>query len=663
MEIVLDNPYQHFYAQHRADVLEDKAEGDVELDEYATIEADPVFIQKTIKEQIKAAKRKAKEANADPWVSKAMEYDPAFMIDPINDYYLKMIPESLQKSLTHDQLMEFVSLQDPITWAERNLSQKHGGWKPRVSKKGFPYQAQMIRCTSKRIVSRAGRRIGKSASIVVRILHKMFTFVSDDKAPVYNIVIFTPNQAQIDLIFKMMELFIDGNEKLLSMIKDGKIPTRKSPYHMLELTNGATVKGFVSGSTAIRGQAANLLVIDEGSFLTTDDTDAVVSLLAENEDVEFWVSSTPKGLKDYFYDRVMDPKYVSFYFPTDKYHPNWSHAMESEFRSQLTDAGFRHEVLADFSADGEGVFQHQFVSRAMTEYKYEEQKRTQGWIYGMGVDWNDTENGSQILVVGYDRARQKYRVVDRSSVSVDGWTQLSAVQKVAELNRKWHCSFIYVDNGFGATQVELLHEKGMKAPPKSIDKKLLNAKSINFSSTLIIRDPWTKKKTKKPVKPYMVNNSVRVLEGDHIELSEDDTLLKKQMEGYIIDRITPAGMPVYGHDKKVGDHVLDALMLALLGFHMEMSSLAKPRLGGGLGVLEHGELSLVEQQSVADQLLQRDKLKEKKEYDDAWAGVNKGPQNSENLVSRRAKADIRATRSSRIRAIKNNREPRKRRAF
>lgn len=618
---ILKNPYQYYYEEIRAEDLSKSETADPEFDEYTNIDADPRYIQKIFNKQIKEAEKRAKDSNDGKWVPKAMRQDPAFMLDPVKDYYLPRIPLALRKTLSEDQLMEFVALEDPITWAQRSLSQKHGGWKARVSRKGFPYQSQMIRCQSKRIASRAGRRIGKSAALVVRILHKIFTFISDNKNQTYNVIIFTPNQAQIDLLFKMMDLFIDGNENLLSMVKDGKIPTRKSPYHMLELTNGATVKGFVSGSTAIRGQAANMLILDEGSFLTEEDTDSVVALLAENEDVEFWVSSTPKGLKDYFYDRVMDPKYVSFYFPTNEFHPSWSHAMEMEFRSQLTDSGYKHEVLADFSADGEGVYQHQFISRALYDYMYSEQKRTLGWVYGIGVDWNDVKNGTQIVVVGYDRANQKYRVVDKASVSIEGWTQTTAVDKVVEFNRKWRCSFIYVDAGFGGAQIEMIHAKGMKAPANSIDKKLLKAKSVNFSSTINIRDPWTKQKVKKPMKPYMVNNSVRVLENDYLELSINDDLLKKQMEGYVIERITPSGTPVYGSDPKYGDHILDALILALFGFHMEFSSLSKPRIASNIGQIGQEEKEFVNPQRVADQLLQRDKEKERREYEEAWAHV------------------------------------------
>lgn len=589
-EVYVD-PYRFFY-----DLYKEEEELECHVDEYKVVDADPKAIRAHFKEQIDEA-RKVRSS----WLAKAMEEDPAFMLDPVNDYYKKLIkPEYLNK-MNDQQIDDVISIYDPVTWARKNLLTKRPqGWSPRCSKKGIPYQEQLIRCKSRKMVVRAGRRIGKTAALVVRLLHRSFTWFPKESS-VYDIIIFTPNQAQIDLIFKMMEVFIDGNPKLLALIKEnGKIPTRKNPYHMLEFHNGVTIKGFVSGSTAIRGQRADMLVLDEGSFLTKEDTDAVVALLAENKNVEQWISSTPKGLKDYFYERVHDESFVSFYFPTDKYHPDWDYEMEQTFRNQLTDSGYRHEVLADFSADGEGVFQTEFIEMAKRDYQYADCKPHEGCIYAIGVDWNDVQNGTQIYVIEYSMLNSMFRIVDRASVSVAGFTQTMAVNKIRDLNRKWRANVLYVDYGHGSTQVELLHILGMKAQPNSVDKRLLKAKAINFSSVFEIRDPWTKQKVKKPGKPYIVNNAVRVLESGFLEISKYDKLLIQQMEGYHIHHISPKGLPVYEPDEKVGDHCLDALMLALLGFHLEYSSLAKPKMAQSMSLIDSHPLNRNSQHQTED---------------------------------------------------------------
>jgi len=567
-QIIL-NPYQYFYDRY---ISSDEFE--VNIDEYKVVEPDVKFILQAIKDQISEAR-----VSKNKWLAQAMEQDPAFMLNPVEDYYKKLIPADILESLSETEIMDIISIYDPVTWGEKNLLQNYGGWKPRTSRKGFPYQAQLIRCNSKRIVARAGRRLGKSASLVVRILHKAFTWYSKSR-PTYRIVIFTPNQAQIEVIFKMMEMFIDNNPDLLSIVKDGKIPTRKNPNYTLELTNGVHIIGFVSGSTAVRGSAADMLILDEASFLTKDDTDAVLALLTEHENVELWISSTPKGLKDYFYDRVHDASFVSFHFPSNKYHPNWTYQMEQEFRNQLSSSGYAHEVEAAFSSDGEGVFQMPFINASIKDYTYDHMVRSQNWKYVIGVDWNDPKNGTQIYVVGFDPSEMKYTVVDRASVHIEKWTQTIAVKLIAEMNRKWRASAIYVDKGYGGVQLELLHEIGAKAAPNTPDKKLLFAKGVGFAEVIEMRDPWSTERqiVKRQTKAFLVNNAVRVFESLNINIPSEDKMLIHQLQGYRIDRFTPAGLPVYASDPQYGDHCLDAMMIALFGFVMEYNPLAKPSM-------------------------------------------------------------------------------------
>jgi len=628
---IYSNPYKHFY--HKIELAQFDAESGVAVEDYEDAPYDAEVHQEYLDEMLTAAKK-----NKAAHLAEAMKFDPAFMVDPVNQHYKPLLKKALGEdkynALSEEQLMEVVALIDPVTWGEKYLLQtngKNGKWEPRNSRRGIPYQSMLIRSKSKNIAARAGRRIGKTAALVVRLLHKAFTFTPGPGKPTFNMVMFTPNQSQINVIFKMMEVFIDKNPHLMSMVagSEKKIPTRRNPQTMLELTNGVTIFGFVSGSSAIRGSAADVLVLDEGSFLTTEDTDAVVALLNEHEDVEFWVSSTPKGLKDYFYERVHDKDTVDFYFPTDKFHPGWSHQMEQTFRSQLTEAGYNHEVLADFSADGEGVFQAPFVEAAQTDYEYDDCKYDPNWLYGIGVDWNDTANGSQIVVVGYnpkykEECTKPYKVVDKRSVSVEGWTQTTAVNVVRDMNRKWQASFVYTDYGFGATQNELLHDIGRKALKGSIDHRLVESKSINFSQKFEVRDPWLQKKIKKPAKPYMINNAVRIFEDLNIEIPKTDEWLSKQLLGYTIDAISPLGIPRYAADPKMGDHQLDALVLALLGFHMELSTMGKPIVDSSIGFTTLGiPLGFARtnpnapQMNEHDRRLQADKDRERKEVEDA----------------------------------------------
>ena len=636
------NPYKHYQKIHDDKIL---ASEEVNRDAFIRVKTDPKVVKTEIKKQLDEAKK-----YKEKFIYNAMKLDPAFMVDPIKDYYMHLIPDELLETLTDDEIQEIIAYYDPVTWAKKNLFVLYGGWEPRTSKNGFPYQAQLVRSISKRISARAGRRIGKTLSVAVRILHRAFTWRKTKNKGHYNIVIFTPNQTQIQVIFKMFEQLLEGNSKLLSMVglddkHRGKIPTRKTPNFILELTNGVTISGFVSGSTAIRGSAADMLVLDEASFLTSADTDAVTSLINEHQDVDLWVSSTPAGPKDYFYDRVTDPRFVSFYFPTDKYHPEWSLQMEADFKSQLTNVGYTTEVLANFIDDGQTVFQKDFVLQSLRDYSYDDcsPKHTEGWMYSMGIDWNDSANGTQIVVLGYNIKEKYYKIVDKSSVHIQGWTQTKAIQEIVRLNRKWLPEMIYTDYGFGAGQNERLHEIGLTAAPNSPDRKLLTSKVINFSSSIEVTDPWTKQKIKKPTKSYMINNAVRVFEGELINISKRDNLLIDQLIGYSIDRINPSGVPVYKPDPKVGDHILDALVLALFSFHMEYSSLTNPPMDPAASTLNviskpifpYNRKSSIPTLTATDMMLERDKAFEKEEEENAKAVGTLLAQQSKPQMTRR----------------------------
>lgn len=607
---LIANPYQYFYDRY---ISQDEFE--VKIENFNIDKIDVKSIQEQIDLQLAEAKRTKKD-----WLAQAMSSDPAFMLNPIEDFYKKLIPKDMLSQLTEDEIMEVISIYDPVTWGERYLLQNHGGWKPRCSKTGFPYQAQLARCRSKRIVARAGRRLGKSMSLAVRVLHKAFTFVPD-KRPNYKVVIFTPNQSQIDVIFKMMEMLVDNNPALMSMVKEGRIPIRKNPNYTIELTNGAIITGFVSGSTAVRGSAADMLILDEASFLTKDDTDAVLALLTEHENVELWISSTPQGLKDYFYDRVHDPNFVSFYFPSDKYHPNWSSQMEDEFKSQLSSAGYAHEVLANFSADGQGVFQSQFIQNAIADYKYSNMTYDPNMKYSIGVDWNDSENGTQIYVVGFSVDEMRYKIVDRRSVHIEGWTQTTAVRAIQELNRKWRASIIYVDEGHGGAQIEMLHELGVKASPGSADKRLMHVKGVGFARVIETRDPWSQSNQiiKRQTKAFMVNSAVRIFESGFIDIPKEDEKLIHQLEGYKLDRVQPNGTPVYAKDEKYGDHCLDAVMIALLGFVLEYSSLGKGLPSSNIRPVALKTNEKSDPATEYAKKLQADKDTEQKQLEDARA--------------------------------------------
>jgi replicative DNA helicase len=422
---------------------------------------------------------------------------------------------------------------------------------------------------------------GKSEVMVISMLFHMFTNNN------YSVLLVTPFQSQIDLIFKRLEGLISNSAVLSNSIKRSV----KAPQYTIELYNGSQVKGFTAGSrsgqgaSSVRGQSANYLLLDETEFLNKEDIDAIMAVITNFPDAKVWMSSTPAGKRETFYETAHDRDWKEFHFPSHV-NPNWTEQLDNFYKKNLTRIGYNQEILALFSEQEQGVFQNAFVDAAIAKYEYGAQKPTVGWFYTIGVDWNSPRIGTTIYVMGFNPMVNKFMPVEHCTVQREGWTQLAACEKILELNKKWLPIAIYVDAGYGQCQRELLRKSALDARsdpergPHHPDARLLKTlKSFDFGSTVDIRDPFTKEIRKKPAKGFLVENTVRRFESHDILIAEEDEQLKKELLGYTIKNITQAGQVVYtANDPAVGDHNLDALMLSLVAFTLEKSQLAKPTL-------------------------------------------------------------------------------------
>jgi replicative DNA helicase len=429
---------------------------------------------------------------------------------------------------------------------------------------------------------------GKSESLVIAMLFNLFTKPGVSENEGFRIIVITPYQAQIELIFNRMDELLRSSPSTINAVES----RTKSPPCRLVLSNNSMITGFTAGTKSggnadsVRGQKANMLVLDEADYLNPNDLDSALSIITNFPNATMWMSSTPKGTREKFYATCHSKIYKEFHFPSFV-NPLWNKELEALFREQLTEIGYKHEVLAEFGEQEEGVFQNAYVEAAMDNYEYGGMARNPYWTYMFGVDWNDVSIGTNIVVVGLDPLKNMFYIVDRKIVSRDGWNQLAACNKIAEMNQFWQPAFIYVDSGGpagGGTQVEILKKFGYDSTidknkgPNHSDAKLRNiVKPYSFGGTIEIHDLVTKQPIKKPAKPFLVENAVRRFETGTIKYPASDEVLVKQLLGYIVDHVTTTGVPVYkATDEKIGDHALDGLMLALVAFTLETTKFGKP---------------------------------------------------------------------------------------
>lgn len=105
--------------------------------------------------------------------------------------------------------------------------------------------------------------------------------------------------------------------------------------------------------------------------MTEADFDSVMAIAGERRDITTFMSSTPTGKRSKFYFACTNPDMgFTEHFHPSTHNPNWGPDMEAEFRAQLSEQGFVHEILAEFGAQDTGVFDKDKLDKARESLQY-----------------------------------------------------------------------------------------------------------------------------------------------------------------------------------------------------------------------------------------------------------------------------------------------------
>lgn len=479
-------------------------------------------------------------------------------------------------------------MEDPAKWCQVFIksfnpsTKKVESWVPRW------YQNEMFRDKSTRKVYRCGRRIGKTETMVMEMLHKANVNRN------FRIIVACPYETQVRNIFTRINEIM----KESPLLKKEIVGNTKNPYK-IELRNGSMILGFTTGDDAssIRGQKADWIYIDEIDFMSEYCFEVVAAIAIERAEIGITVSSTPTGKRSHFYRMCTMPEmgYSQHYHPS-MHNPGWNEDMEAELKAQLTSEGYVHEVLAEFGTEEKGVFPKGKLDESATfeNYAYNELTRDQvieieraqrrisdikfldyskenkapfSIFRTMGVDWDKYGASSSLLILDYDIIHSKFKVIKRVEVPRSEYSYDNAINLIIELNDIYNPSFIYCDAGAGEYQIERLHIYGDEHPATGLKNKV---KRCQFSESLEIIDPITHEKTKAPLKEFMINQLVLGFERSRIMLSPYDKILMKQLVNYEVVSKKANGQNVY---TSKDEHFIDALGLAHLAMVQEFPKL------------------------------------------------------------------------------------------
>lgn len=487
---------------------------------------------------------------------------------------LATTPESLIKEFGHKfsaQDMELMEqIYDPYLWGKANL-------KPTYFKDRW-YQEHVTRCTSKRMVSRMGRRTGKTFGYALKSVHRAFNSEN------LKILMIAPMETQVKEYIENVRAIVNNFNPEFCSPGTFEVGFRQKPYYEIRFSNGSYVRGIIAADDAkgVRGQPAHILIMDEVDYIPEAAITAAMGIVNDNPDLEIWVSSTPAGKKKLF-ELENSKQYKTFHFPSFAT-PHYNDLIEQELRTQYG-YGMRyvHEVIGEYGDSELGVYQGVFIEKCKEHDLQLERadviQNRGNYIVILGVDWNDDKVGTRLVSVAFDKTKRKFINADITRVSKEGWTQTEAIQRLIDLNRMYKYDKIYLDEGFGKSSVQVIKKYALdqfgRVDKNHPDLLLAEVKAVNFSSTIEIRDVQTQQMIKRDIKNYAIDNSVRYLERAAFRFDKVyDKELITQMENYEVIKRLASGRAVYqAADEKIGDHDLDAWVIALLAFNMEFTDI------------------------------------------------------------------------------------------
>lgn len=322
---------------------------------------------------------------------------------------------------------------------------------------------------------------------------------------------------------------------------------------------------------------ANGLITHNCDYMNDSDIETISAIALDRPSIGIWASSTPSGRRGMFWKmctgvikkKIRDAvgkiigeesAWHEFYHPSTE-NPNWNEDMEAEFRAMFTEVAYEHEVLAEFGEETIGVFKKILIDAARAEYTYDQARLSPKMGPRiMGVDWDKYADASQAVILEYNQSAKQFMVIHRHETPKSAFTLTNAVSRIIELNEEYRLDYIFVDRGYGEYQVETLHKYGLDNPSSGLHHKV---RGVAFSEFKDIIDPHTKEIRSEPLKPFMVNTLLNILESYKLKISEYDEMIIRQMENYQVIKKTISGQPVYTSSD---EHSLDCLMLCCLGF-------------------------------------------------------------------------------------------------
>ncbi len=276
---------------------------------------------------------------------------PASVQGRIDRYYEEMLlaeerEEAKGKPLITEGLLEFCK--------------KRLGFTP------YAYQEKLLQDPSQFTVARWCRQSGKSHTIAAMLLHHALS------RPESRVVILAPGLRQARKIIGKISSFIHRLSQTGLEVLESRV--RKT---RLEFRNGSTIEALPNNPATIRGETADMILVDELGYVQNDEElYEAIAFSLNTTNGRFIGTSTPGSRDSLFYKMCTDD---DKYGDVSRHHVSYREALQpngplkpeivKRLEQQMKDDPWRwsREMLAEFAEDEDAWFGLSLITRCVSQ--------------------------------------------------------------------------------------------------------------------------------------------------------------------------------------------------------------------------------------------------------------------------------------------------------
>lgn len=393
----------------------------------------------------------------------------------------------------------------------------------------------------------SGRQVGKSEIIAL----KSARFISSH--PKKTILIISPTEEQAELMLsKILSHLFDINKALIC--KGAKKPTK----HKVILTNGssAITKAVGQYGTGARGLTVDVVVPDECAYLPETIWGSITPMLLTTGG-SLWLLSTPNAKDGYFYEAYTNPDYgfKTFHVNSEEVAAARPEPLRSRMlkyleleKKRMSPLEYAQQYLAQFQEELSQLFSDSLISQCQLLERQSPQI-LENKVFYLGVDvarMGGDETTFEILECLDKKYYQRENIVHKYTLTTE------TIEKILELDRKYHFKEIYIDDGGLGVAVfdQLLNNSQTR-------NKVV---AINNASRSLDRDESRKRKL---LKEDLYMNLLALMEKGDIFLLKDLDVFASLKSIMIEHDSSNANIKIYGRYS----HITEGLIRAAWSNH------------------------------------------------------------------------------------------------